>query len=139
MIESEQLVNIDVLAKRNLYDQMPAIITRSIIRAAVKGGTQYAAYEKGGTLVGIGVNILNIATEGADTRSWRTLPAEIRAIRHSLPVGEHKIAFVLNGVPTNEITLTVKAKEHRLIIVRVVDAGVFVIYGENDTTFLSLL
>ena len=37
------------------------------------------------------VNIVNIATEHADTRSWRTLPNQIFIVRMSLPQGVHNI------------------------------------------------
>ena len=48
--------------------------------------------------VGFLVNILNTATEKADTRGWQTLPAFISYVRVPLQQGQNTISFDVNGI-----------------------------------------
>ena len=87
----ETLVNVDALARRQLKDQLPSIIGRAVVRGILKGAAQYAAQEKAGKLGGLAVGALAVATERADTRAWRTLPARVSIARAILPVGQQRI------------------------------------------------
>jgi hypothetical protein len=44
-----------------------------------------------GAILGLAMNIIGVATEGADTRSWETLPDRIYAADFQLPPGEHSL------------------------------------------------
>jgi hypothetical protein len=75
-----------------LEDEFPAIQARAVARAAAKGGA-YAAAQQAGTsqtVTNAGLSAAG-ALEQADTRSWATLPAEIRMARVSLPPGVHDV------------------------------------------------
>ena len=51
-------------------------------------------------ILGIIANLFAVATERADTRSWRTLPNQIFMVRMPLPAGTHtlKLSFLdVNG------------------------------------------
>jgi len=87
----ETLVNVDALARRQLKDQLPGIIGRAVVRGVIKGAAQYAAQEKAGKLGGLAAGALTVATERADTRAWRTLPAKVSIARAILPVGEQTV------------------------------------------------
>jgi len=89
----ETLVNVDAMAKRQLKDQLPGIIGRTAIRGIVKGGVQYAAQEKAGVVGGLVAGVATVATEQADERAWRTLPAHLSIARAILPAGEQTIEF----------------------------------------------
>ena len=99
---SELVYNGTALAERALSDRMPGITTKALARAAVKfaaaeaatRGSQHAV-NKGdapwvGLLVGVLAHGLAIASEAADTRSWRTLPDEIQISRLWVPPGEYE-------------------------------------------------
>ena len=99
---SELVYNGTALAERALSDRMPGITTKALARAAVKfaaaeaatRGSQHAV-KKGdaqwvGLLVGVLTHGLAVASEAADTRSWRTLPDEIQISRLWVPPGEYE-------------------------------------------------
>ncbi len=84
------------------------------------------AEKKGGAMLGFVVqvagNIVSVATEQADIRHWRLLPAEIGVGRVIVPPGDYegKIEFVNagGGVVSSRIVerFTVQAGEKRFLI-----------------------
>lgn len=89
------ITSLDALSKRALRDDMPGIIVRGILRAAAKAMSQKALMDQGGNvaLAGIALNIVNVVTESADERTWRTLPNTISIARATLPSGKHDISI----------------------------------------------
>jgi hypothetical protein len=100
--QSQLMYNGTALAEKSLSDRMPGITTKALARAAVKftaaeaatRGSQHAV-NKGdaawvGLLVGLLTHGLAVASEVADTRSWRTLPDEIQISRLWVPAGEYE-------------------------------------------------
>jgi len=85
------VTNIDAMSRRALKDDMPGVILRGTIRAITKTVAQDQAQKKGGGLLGAVVSIAAVATESADERAWRTLPADISIARVQLPVGKHTV------------------------------------------------
>jgi hypothetical protein len=86
------------ILRQDLSDRQPAIAIRAITRALIKYAASEAAEEAAGGeektagfLVGLAVNLLGVATEAADTRSWETLPDKIYAADFQLPPGEHEL------------------------------------------------
>ena len=61
-----------------------------------------------GMVAGFALNIINNATEKADTRNWQSLPAFVHYVRIPLQAGENKIKVQANGV---EKTVTVLGKD----------------------------
>ena len=88
----DTLTNIDAMARRQLKDQMPGILLRTVIRAVLKSVVQDQAY-KSNTILGIVTNVATVVTEQADERSWRTLPERISVARAILPQGKQMIEF----------------------------------------------
>lgn len=104
--------DVETMAIATLKSQEGVILLRTVTRALLK----YLAYRKVTKksedeskseeetdhtkeilmdLLGRAVNVVNIATEHADTRSWQTLPNQIFLLRMRLPAGSHtvKLAF----------------------------------------------
>lgn len=100
--KSELMYNGTALAEKSLADRMTGMTTKALARAAIKfaaaeGATRGAqhAVNKGdaqwvGLIVGLLAHGLAVATEEADTRSWRTLPDEIQISRLWVPAGEYE-------------------------------------------------
>ena len=88
----ETLTNTDTMARRQLKDQMPSIILRSVIRSGFKSVVQDQA-NKAHWIAGLVANVVAVTTEQADDRNWRTLPERISVARTSLPQGRHVIEF----------------------------------------------
>jgi hypothetical protein len=92
------------IAVTNLENRINRIKAKAIARATAKylasKGAEKAAKEQGGELLSLLVkasaNIATLATEQADVRQWRLLPAEIRVGRAVIPPGEYsgKIEFI---------------------------------------------
>lgn len=103
----EKITNIDAMAKRALRDRLPGIITRGIVRAAAKGASQAAMYKQSAA-AGLIVNVINVATESADQRIWKTVPSSISIARAKLPLGKNNI-IVNSSVGPRELEVIVKA------------------------------
>ncbi|MDY6791574.1 MAG: hypothetical protein SWH54_09920 [Thermodesulfobacteriota bacterium] len=96
--------HIGSIAVKNLDNRTGRIKAKAIARATTKylatKASSRAAKREGGALAGLLVqvagNVASAATEQADTRHWRLLPAEIRVGKLAVPPGEYegKINFV---------------------------------------------
>lgn len=90
--------DIGSIAVMNLENRLTRIKAKAIARAAVKyvatKQASDAAEDQSGALAGLLVqvvgNIAAAATEQADVRHWRLLPAEIRVGRALVPPGEYE-------------------------------------------------
>lgn len=107
-VRGEVAEDIDAIAARDLEAKMPAITARAIARAVVKAQMARAARESarqqnqnGGamasTMAALAVEVIGVATERADTRSWLTLPARIHLARLPLSPGSYTITVDLLG------------------------------------------
>lgn len=96
--------DIGAIATTNLDNRINRIKAKAIARATTKyvasKAAEKAAKDEGGEWAGlfvkIAANIAAVATEQADIRHWRLLPAEIRVGRTVIPPGEYsgEIDFV---------------------------------------------
>jgi hypothetical protein len=116
------IASIENLSRRSLKDNMPSIMVRAAIRAALKGGAQAAVYNQN-LLAGMALNAINVATEQADERVWGLLPAEITIARVKLPEGQTTVKIqTLQGV--KEVNVTVSGK-HVVIPIRVIGKSIY--------------
>jgi len=90
-LKPTKVANLDAMAQRCLSDDMPGIIVRSTIRAAVKGSLQNEIGKVAGSFGQVLATIATVATEGADERSWRSLPKDISLARAPVSVGTHDV------------------------------------------------
>ena len=90
-LKTATVVDLNVMARRALKDEMPGMVFRGVTRAIAKGVLQNEMQKRAGPLgqlVAIGASAL---TEQADDRMWRTLPGMVSIARGYLPEGEHKL------------------------------------------------
>ena len=102
----ETVENIDGLARSELENEIPSIITRAIARAVLKKKTQHKATDNN-AISGLFMTMTNLVTERADTRSWVTLPQDIQLSRQILDAGQHTLTIeMLNnaGVVIDRMT-----------------------------------
>ncbi len=90
VIVTTPVENIEELAIAELSRNMPVIVARTVARAALKYTTSHEVGKQNG-LAGLVLNITNVLTERADTRSWLSLPADIQMARVPLPPGEYDL------------------------------------------------
>lgn len=102
-IVAEPVQNLAAIAPVCLEERMGRIWARTVARAVVKFLLAYAAQKAGeaaggkkygwltGFLAGATTSAALQASEHADTRSWGTLPAEVRLAVIEVPPGEHEV------------------------------------------------
>jgi uncharacterized protein len=115
-VKLEKIANIDAMARKSLKDRLPGIMLRGVIRAAVKGASQ-AAVNQQNAAAGALLNVVNVVTESADERIWKTLPSSISIARINLPKGSNKL-ILETSAGTKEISVDIKNK-YELISMRV--------------------
>lgn len=91
-IQTQIAQNYAAIAKTSLQDHYPRTMIRTIARGFAKYLTHLKAKDENEVL-GFFVNLLNISTEIADTRSWVSLPHNIQIGRLKLPPGIHTITL----------------------------------------------
>jgi len=133
--ETELMEDIASIAVMNLKNRINRIKAKAIARATAKYLTARQAYKaakrQGGELLGLlakaASQAASWASEQADVRHWRLLPAEIRAGRILIPPGEYKgrIDFVDSNravVISKQIqNFTVKKREKKFFMFRTVN------------------
>lgn len=94
-LKLERVVDVNVMARRALKDEMPGMVLRGFTRAIAKGVLQDQLAERAGVLGALIGAAASVATEQADDRLWRMLPGRVYVARGYLPPGEHRVA--ING------------------------------------------
>ena len=133
------VADVETMAIETLKSQEGGILLRTVARALLK----YLAYrevtkksedtdesenegarknEIWADLIGRAVNVVNIATERADTRSWQTLPNQIFLVRMRLPAGSHTVTLLFSDGVSRQ---------------REVESLEDVVIRENEATFLN--
>lgn len=116
------IASIENLARRSLKDNLPWIMVRAAIRAAVKGGAQAAVYNQN-LIAGLVVNAVNVATEQADERTWGLLPSEITIARVKLPQGQSTVK-IQTSQGVKEVSVNVSGK-HVVIPIRMIGSSIY--------------
>ena len=96
-LKLERVVDVNVMARRALKDEMPGMVLRGVTRAYVKTMAQEQLSKAGGMFGAIVGAAGSMITETADDRIWRMLPGRVYVARGYLPPGEHQI--MINGRP----------------------------------------
>ena len=95
----EKVVDVNVMARRALKDEMPGMVLRGVTRAVAKGVVQDQLQKSGGIFGAVVGSIGSVVTEQADDRLWRMLPGRVYVARGYLPPGEHTVN--INGRDLN--------------------------------------
>ncbi|MFU2329404.1 COG3014 family protein [Pseudomonas sp. NFX98] len=117
-----QLNSTTAMSQRALRDDMPGIIVRTTVRAVTRGVAQKKINETN-PLAGLAVGITSAVLEGADTRTWRTLPDNTQVVRLRLKKGEHQVTLP-NVVGGSTVKVTVDQR-YQVISLRAVGNQVF--------------
>ncbi|WP_025130905.1 COG3014 family protein [Pseudomonas sp. PH1b] len=110
------------MSRRALRDDMPGIILRTTVRAVSRGIAQKNLNEVN-PLAGLAVGLASAITEGADTRTWRTLPDNTQVARLRLKQGEHSLSLP-NALGGTQVQVKVDQR-YQVIALRVVGNRVF--------------
>ena len=124
--------DIAAIAVKNLENRIARITAKAIARATAKYIASYELKKKTGDdpfakfLVDIGTGVYSVASEQADKRSWRTLPAKIRMARLTANSGTYtlKVEYYASGnwlIAHKDFPVTIKAGEKKFLSNRFVD------------------
>ena len=117
-----QLNSTTAMSQRALRDDMPGIIVRTTVRAVTRGVAQKKINETN-PLAGLAVGLTSAVLEGADTRTWRTLPDNTQVVRLRLKKGEHHVTLPsVVGGSTVKVTVD---QRYQVISLRAVGNQVF--------------
>lgn len=95
---TEILSDIEAKQIRELIDQIPVLVVRQAVRAAVKATMLHVAKKEGGAWGGFAASLYNVFSEQADLRSWLLLPKNIQVLRAYPPEGQRKVRIdILDG------------------------------------------
>jgi hypothetical protein len=123
--ESNEIVRIQSLAAKNLQDQLPALLTRQVIRVIAKEKMRQKLSREGGDIGNILASIYNIASERADTRSWSTLPDEVDIVRMNVPAGKQLLQVQVRG---QQQSIEVDVQPNRITLVKLSAIGHYTDY-----------
>ncbi|MDH0305155.1 MULTISPECIES: hypothetical protein [unclassified Pseudomonas] len=110
------------MSRRALRDDMPGIILRTSVRAISRGVAQ-KNLNKTNPMAGLVVGIASSVLEGADTRTWRTLPDETLVARVRLKPGAHHLNLPSN-LGGSQVTVKVD-RPYQVVNLRVIGNRVF--------------
>jgi hypothetical protein len=103
---SELVEDIEAIAQRTFVQRQSRILLKTIVRGLMKYVAFKTAEKKKGQAAGFLVNLVNVATENADTRSWLTLPNNIQMVRLPLPAGTFNLKLTFYNRFNREINST---------------------------------
>jgi hypothetical protein len=119
---AELVEDINGIAVKNLDDRKGRVVAKTIARAVIK----QVAINKAASQIDdraareatkVMLNILNLALERADTRSWKTLPGEIYLARLFVPGGDYDLAVRMCGGYKRPLkSVSVKPGETRFVM-----------------------
>jgi uncharacterized protein len=95
-----RITSIDLMARRRLMDDMPAIMLRATIRSTLSATLQYqaqrAADREQSAAMAIAAGIIttgSVLLASADDRTWRALPSDVSIARARVPRGVHTVTL----------------------------------------------
>jgi hypothetical protein len=156
-LRAARITSVDAMARRALQDEMPGIVLRSVVRSTAKAIAQYQAqraaeqqrYRGEDTeagllgLAALALMVGTLATEQADERGWRSLPADIYLARGRLPRGRRVLSLT---TPAGERSVQVDLSgRHAFIALRFLQGSLFAMLpqapaadGADDTHTVAL-
>lgn len=110
-LTTAQVASVDAIIAQDFRDELPAIITKTLLATAVKATTAYAISDAArrqdeglGLLARLATAAFQAAVNIADTRSWTTLPKEFQVARLSTPA-DRTLRLSTPGQATQRVTL----------------------------------
>jgi hypothetical protein len=89
--------DLEALARKTLESEYHKILLKSIARALTKYLASKGIEKKAGETAGWIADLVGVATENADTRSWLTLPREIHMAVLDIPPGDYEAEVEVVG------------------------------------------
>jgi len=108
-MDLELAQDVNEIAFKTLKDRLIRELSNAILRVAIKKALEEVIKEQD-EMLGLLANVVNTATEKADTRNWQTLPYSINVSRIPLEEGENTVELKTYRKDGTERTLQFKVK-----------------------------
>ncbi len=124
---SVRLASMDSIVAQEFQNEMPVVVTKTLMSTATKATAQYAASEATrdmglvGALVHLGGVVYQFVMNQADIRMWQTLPKEIQLARFPTPE-DRRVTLNAAHSPRN-IEIELEAGLINVVYVRSVTRG----------------
>ena len=127
---TEVLSDVERKAKATLYQRLPVLVMKSVLRAVTRYAAQKTILDSGHRdqqlarhLIAFGVGLATAAVEQADLRSWLTLPQSFQAARGAAPAGSQAVTVELVGrhgavIGASHHPIEVQAGRTTVVVVR---------------------
>jgi len=125
MVSSQLLVKLQALVTKQLKDDMPAIVSRQVLRLITKEQLRRKMSREGGDVGNVLAGLYSLASERADTRSWLTLPGDVQLLKMSLAPGTHELK--LGGIDNVSLP-NIKVNPNRITLLTVTKMGNYTQY-----------
>ncbi len=132
---TELFTNMDEVVKTDFENELPLIITRTIISTAVKAAAAWGIHKatEGDIYVNLAANIATTVYQAgmnqADLRTWQTLPKQFQAAR--LPTPEDRILMLsLSGEAVAIPPITLQEGVVNVVYVKSVQPGLPVVVNQ---------
>ncbi len=147
--ETTLLCSMDSVVAQEFENELPVVITRTLISAGTKALAQYGIYEATkdsgtiGAIIQIAGVVYQAAMNQADLRTWVTLPKQFQLVRLPTPEDRH-LRIIPQGSPG---TVEVDLQPGRLNVVYVksnsafdpIDVTQFTLLPEPNTSATNLI
>jgi hypothetical protein len=128
-LQASLLEDVSAVAAKNLDDRIAWLAARSAIRGLLKRQLADELRDNGqhGSLMAFAADVFAIATERADLRAWRTLPANWQGARAFLtPEQPVRLAVGVLGGETVELgTFRLVREETMFVVARAINGRVY--------------
>ncbi len=124
---SARLASMDSIVAQEFQNEMPIVITKTLLSTAAKAAAQYAVSEATrdsgilGALVYLGGIVYQIAMNQADTRMWQTLPKEFHLCR--IPTPEDRQLTLSTAGSSSNIEVEIEPGIVNVIYVKSISRG----------------
>lgn len=90
-VPAHRALELDQVAASEFEARLPSVVLRALVRAIAKQAAAQSVAKRADAAPLLG-DLLVMATEEADTRSWTLLPQRIDLVQLALPEGKHELA-----------------------------------------------
>ena len=102
---STRLSNMDAIIAQEFKNELPGVIARTVVSAAVKAAATKVAADKGGDFGLIAGMLYQAGSTQADLRTWLSLPKEFHVCSFETP-SDNAVNISTSGGGTAEITVS---------------------------------
>jgi hypothetical protein len=118
---TELACDLQLLAAKDLSEQMPGIVTRLVLRATAKAIAGHELQQRLGVGAGFAATLAMAVLEQADLRSWLLLPRYAQVARLELPPGEHDLTLRSPGAANMQQSIRVTVSAGKCCAVHIMD------------------